>query len=91
MSLIELFASNTEGQCQQMVSSQSQSVIIFFLVLIHTLNLIFQKYSVCCVQDLLSGFICIALILGRAADPQSVVDVLLRLLSPKGFFPQPKF
>ena len=91
MSLIELFASNTEGQCQQMVSSQSQSVIIFFLVLIHTHNLIFQKYSVCCVQDLLSGFICITLILGRAADPQSVVDVLLRLLFPKGFLPQPKF
>ena len=32
MSLIELFASNTEGQCQQMVSSQSQSVIIFFSI-----------------------------------------------------------
>ena len=63
----------------------------FFLVFIHTHNLIFQKYSVCCVQDLLSGFICITLILGRAADPQSVVDVLLRLLSPKGFLPQPKF
>ena len=63
----------------------------FFWVFVHTHYLIFQIYSVCCVQDLLSGFICIALILGRAADPQSVVDVLLRLLSPKGFLPQPKF
>ena len=91
MNLIELFASNTEGQCQQMASTQSPSVRKIFLVFVHTQYLIFQKYSVCCVQDLLSGFICIALILGRAADPQSVVDVLLRLLSPKGFLPQPKF
>ena len=43
INLIELFASITEGQCQQMASTQSPSVRKMFLVFIHTHDLIFPE------------------------------------------------